>query len=145
MDFRSPDCSFASLDAGIGEAAPCGFVYGVAFYLVDIPWVATVLWKYGPMPAAWQAGGVLALLIIALSLFIASWSAVVAWISKRNEGLALIAAPFVWVVTEFCRTHLPQIAFPWNMLGSVASHSEAVVQIAALTGIYGLSGSGRRV
>ena len=129
---------FASLEAGVGEAALCGFVYGVAFYSVDIPWVATVLWKYAPMPA-WQAGGVLTLLIIALSLFIASWSAVVAWIAKRNEGLALFAAPFVWVVTEFCRTHLPQTAFPWNMLGSVASHSLAVVQIASLTGIYGLS------
>jgi len=128
----------ASLDAGIAEAALCGFVYGVAFYTLDIPWVYTVLKQYGPLPV-WQAGGVLTLLIIALSLFIATFCAVVAWVAKRNVGLALFAAPFVWVVTEFCRTHLPQMAFPWNMLGLVASHSLAVVQIASLTGIYGLS------
>ena len=129
---------FASLDAGIAEAALCGFVYGVVFYSFDIPWVGTVLWKYAPMPL-WQAEGVLTLLIIALSLFIASWSALVAWIAKRNAGLALFAAPFIWVVLELWRTRLPQIAFPWDMLGFVASHSLAVVQIASLTGIYGLS------
>jgi apolipoprotein N-acyltransferase len=126
---------FASLDAGIAEAALCGFVYGVAFYSLDIPWVYTVLKQYGPLPV-WQAGGVLTLLIIALSLFIATFSALVAWIAKRNTGLALCAAPFIWVVLDLWRTRLPQIAFPWDMLGFVASHSLAVVQIASLTGIY---------
>jgi len=128
----------ASLDAGVAEAALCGFVYGVGFYSLNIPWVGTVLWQYAPMPI-WQAFGILTLLIIALSLFIASWSALVAWIAKRNTGLALFAAPFIWVVLELWRTRLPQIAFPWDMLGFVASHSLAVVQLASLTGIYGLS------
>ena len=129
---------FAVLDAGIGEAALCGFVYGVAFYSLNIPWVGTVLWKYAPMPF-WQAFGILTLLIIALSLFIASFTALVAWIAKRNTALALFAAPFIWVVLELWRARLPQIAFPWDMLGFVASHSLAVVQLASLTGIYGLS------
>jgi apolipoprotein N-acyltransferase len=129
---------FAVLDAGIGEAALCGFVYGVAFYSLNIPWVGTVLWKYAPMPF-WQAFGILTLLIIALSLFIASFSALVAWIAKRSTALALFAAPFIWVVLELWRTRLPQIAFPWDMLGFVASHSLAVAQLASLTGIYGLS------
>ncbi len=129
---------FAVLGAEVGEAALCGFVYGVAFYSFDISWVYTVLWQYGPLPV-WQAAGVLALLVVALSLFIATFSAVVAWIAKRNVGLALVAAPFVWVVLELARTRLPQIAFPWDMLGFVASHSLAVMQLASLTGIYGLS------
>ncbi len=129
---------FAVLDAGIGEAALCGFVYGVGFYSLNIPWVGTVLWKYAPMPI-WQAFGTLTLLIIALSLFIASFSALVAWIAKRSTALALFAAPFIWVVLELWRTRLPQIAFPWDMLGFVASRSLAVVQLASLTGIYGLS------
>ena len=63
------------------------------------------------------------------------------WLGSRNAAreLALFAAPFIWVVLELWRTRLPQIAFPWDMLGFVASHSLAVVQIASLTGIYGLS------
>jgi apolipoprotein N-acyltransferase len=130
---------FASLDAGVGEAALCGFVYGLAFYFFDIPWVGTVLWKYAPMPW-WQAQGVLTLLVMALSGFIASFSALLAWMAKRSVALALIAAPFVWIVLELWRTRMPQIAFPWDMLGFVAAHSLAVMQIASLTGIYGLSG-----
>jgi apolipoprotein N-acyltransferase len=129
---------FASLDAGILDAALCGFLYGVAFYAINIPWVGTVLVKYGPMPW-WQGYGVLALLVMALSGFIATWSALVAWLSRHSLGLALIAAPPIWVVLELWRTRLPQIAFPWDMLGFVASHNLAVVQIASLTGIYGLS------
>lgn len=129
---------WASLDAGIFEAALCGFLYGVAFYSIDIPWVGTVLVKYGPMPW-WQGYGVLALLVMALSGFIATWSALVAWLAKRDVRLALLAAPFIWVVLDFWRTRLPQIPFPWDMIGFVAAHSLAVAQIASLTGIYGLS------
>jgi apolipoprotein N-acyltransferase len=129
---------FASLDAGILEAALSGFLFGIAFYSIDIPWVGAVLTQYGPMPW-WQGYGVLVLLVMALSGFIASWSALVAWIAKRNVGLALFSAPFIWVVLELWRTRMPQIAFPWDMIGLVASHSLAVVQIASLTGIYGLS------
>jgi len=129
---------FASLGAGILEGALCGFLYGIAFYSIDIPWVGAVLCKYGPMPW-WQGYGVLALLVMALSGFIATWSSLVAWISKRSVPLAFLSAPFTYVVLDFWRTRLPQIPFPWDMLGFVASHSLAVVQIASITGIYGLS------
>ncbi len=129
---------YAVLDTGVRQAGLCGFLFGVIFYAVDIPWVGAVLQKYGPMPW-WQGYGVLALLVMALSGFVASWSALVAWMWKRNQGLALLAAPFIWVVLDFWRTRMPQIAFPWDMLGFVASHSLAVVQIASLSGIYGLS------
>jgi apolipoprotein N-acyltransferase len=129
---------FASLDAGVLEAALYGFLYGIAFYSIDIPWVGAVLCKFGPMPW-WQGYGVLALLVMALSGFIATSSALFAWFAKRSVGLALISAPFIWVALEFWRTRMPQIAFPWNLIGSVASHSLAIVQIASLIGIYGLS------
>jgi apolipoprotein N-acyltransferase len=48
-------------------------------------------------------------------------------------------APFLWVVLEFIRAHLPIISFPWNLLGYAASGNLALLQITALTGIYGLS------
>lgn len=129
---------FASVGAGVFDAALCGFLCGIAFYSIDIPWVGAVLCKYGPMPW-WQGYGVLALLVMALSGFIATWSALVAWISKRSVRLAFFSAPFIYVVLDFWRTRLPQIPFPWDMLGFVASHSLAVVQIASISGIYGLS------
>ncbi len=135
---------FAVLGAEVSEAALCGFVYGVAFYSLDISWVYTVLRQYGPLPV-WQAAGVLTLLIIALSLFIATFSALVAWIAKRSAGLALFAAPFVWVVLELWRTRLPQIAFPWDMLGFVAAHSLAAGAARVADRNLRSIGAGRRV
>src|SRR5439155_8941126 len=60
-------------------------------------------------------------------------------ISCRSIELACMAAPFVWVTFEFVRAHLPEISFPWNLLGYPASANLGLLQIAAFTGIYGLS------
>lgn len=40
---------------------------------------------------------------------------------------------------EFARTHLPYIGFPWNLTGYAASNSLALLQLAPITGIWGLS------
>ena len=34
---------------------------------------------------------------------------------------------------------MPDIGFPWNLLGYAASGNLALVQLASITGIYGLS------
>ncbi len=128
----------AVLGAGLVEAAFCGFVYGAAFYTLSVPWVYTVLRQYGPLPV-WQAVGMMALLVVAASFFCAFFTAAMAWIGRRSASLALFAAPFLWVTTEFGRTHVPDIGFPWNLLGYPASESLALLQVTSLTGIYGLS------
>jgi apolipoprotein N-acyltransferase len=45
----------------------------------------------------------------------------------------------LWVGLEFLRAHLPDIGFPWNLLGYTASSSLALLQITSVTGIFGLS------
>jgi apolipoprotein N-acyltransferase len=129
---------FASLGAGVAEAVLCGFLYGAVFYTFSLPWVYTVMRQYGPLPV-WEAAGVLGLLVVAAALFCAAFSALVAWIGSRGAGLALFAAPFLWVALEFLRGNLPTIGFPWNLLGYTASGNLALVQLTAVTGIYGLS------
>src|SRR4029077_5790341 len=52
---------------------------------------------------------------------------------------ACIGAPFIWVTFEFVRAHLPEISFPWNLLGYPAAANLGLVQLATVTGIYGLS------
>jgi apolipoprotein N-acyltransferase len=129
---------FCSLGAGRRLAAGCGLLFGLAYYVISLPWIYTVLRVYGPVPA-WEAAILLGLLSLAASIFCALFAALVAEISRRREGLALIAAPFLWVSLEFLRTHLPDIGFPWDLLGYTASGSLALLQITSLTGIYGLS------
>lgn len=116
----------------------CGFVHAIAFVLTSVPWIATVLSVHGGLS---PAGGWAVLLLIA-----AAWGVLIggfAWcvnrIAARDKTLACIAAPFLWVTFEFIRAHLPEISFPWNLLGYPASGSPALLQISTVTGIYGLS------
>ena len=129
---------FAVLGASFGEAALCGFAYGVAFYAFSIPWIYTVMRHYGPLPV-WQAAGVLALLVIQQSLVNIAFSVPVAWIARRSINRALVASPFLWVASELLRSRLGPLSFPWDLLGYVAAHNLALAQVASVTGVYGLS------
>jgi apolipoprotein N-acyltransferase len=131
---------YASVGASLGQAALCGFLYGMGYYTLSIPWVYTVMQQYGPLPV-WQASGVFVLLAMALSVFNAFFSVLVAWLARRSMPLALIASPFLWVAVELTRMWLPQpnVCFPWDLLGYIAAGNLALVQITSITGIYGLS------
>jgi apolipoprotein N-acyltransferase len=116
----------------------CGFLHALFFVLTSVPWIATVLSVHGGLS---RAGGWAVLLLIA-----AAWGVLVgcfAWcvnrLSRRSIELASIGAPFLWVSFEFARAHLPEISFPWNLLGYPAAANLGLVQITTVTGIYGLS------
>jgi apolipoprotein N-acyltransferase len=129
---------FASLDGGLGEAALRGLLFGVAFYLFSTPWIYTVMHQYGPLPP-WEAGGVMALMILAASPYFVAFTLCVTWIARRDKKLAILASPFLWVALELARARMPDIAFPWNLLGYAAAGNLALVQLSSVTGIYGLS------
>lgn len=115
-----------------------GWLQGAAFYAVSVPWFYTVMRQYGPLPAI-QAGAVFALVVFATGTFHAAFAFAVAWLSRSGTKRACLAAPFLWVSMEFAMMHLPEIGFPWNMLGYVAAGNLAFVQLTAITGIFGLS------
>jgi apolipoprotein N-acyltransferase len=126
------------LDARWWIAALGGFLHGAAFYAFSLPWIYTVMREHGglaPVPAA----GVLALMVLVLAAFPALFCLALARLSARSIGRALLAVPFLWVALEFARTHMPHIGFPWNLLGYSASRHMGVVQMATITGIWGLS------
>jgi apolipoprotein N-acyltransferase len=129
---------FASLEGGLGEAALRGLLFGVAFYLFSTPWIYTVMHQYGPLPP-WEAAGVMALMILAASPYFVAFTLCVTWIARRDKKLAILASPFLWVSLELARACMPDIGFPWNLLGYAASGNLALLQLASVTGIYGLS------
>ena len=128
----------SSLDGGLGEAALRGLLFGAAFYLFSTPWIYTVMHQYGPLPP-WEAAGVMALMILAASPYFLAFTILLTWIARRDKNLAIWAAPFLWVALELARARMPDIAFPWNLLGYAASGNLALVQLTSITGIYGLS------
>jgi apolipoprotein N-acyltransferase len=115
-----------------------GWLQGAAYYGLSLPWFYTVMRQYGPLSVI-QAGAVFALVIVVTSLFHAAYAAGIAWLGKFSTERACLAAPFVWVSMEFGLMHMPAIGFPWNLLGYVAAGNLALVQMTAITGIFGLS------
>jgi len=116
----------------------CGYIHALSFVLTSVPWIAEVLAVHGGLP---RAGGWGVLFLIASVWGVANGGATWAInrLSRRSITLACIAAPFFWIDVEVFRTYLPEISFPWNLLGYPAAANGALVQLTTLTGIYGLS------
>lgn len=120
-----------------------GWLHGVVFYPLSVPWIDTVMHQYGSIDPLTSAG-ILALLSAVFALFPAVFGWGVALISNRirpgkNWLFACLLAPFLWVSLEYARTYLILGGFPWNLAGYAAGGSLGLLQLAAITGIYGLS------
>ena len=126
------------LDARPRIAFACGYIHSLIFVFTGVPWIATVLSIHGGLSrlGGW---GVLFLIASIIGILTGSFAWCVRRIAQRSLALACIAAPFLWVTFEFALAHLPEISFPWNLLGYPASANLALLQVTALTGIWGLS------
>jgi apolipoprotein N-acyltransferase len=135
-------CVAALILAVIGGSArvafACGYLHGILFVFTSVPWIAEVLAIHGGLS---KAGGWGILLLIASVWGAgnggATWA--INRLSRRSVTLACIGAPFYWISLEMFRTHLPEISFPWNLLGYPAAGNLALAQLTTFTGIYGLS------
>ena len=126
------------LGARARVAFGCGFLHALLFVVTCVPWIADVLAVHGGMSVAAGWG---VLLVIALV-----WSTaqgLTTWamqrLSLRSFSLALVGAPFLWISLEMFRTYLPEISFPWALLGYAPAENAALLQMTTITGVYGLS------
>lgn len=114
-----------------------GWISGAVFFTGSCYWIIAVLKNYGDL--GWLASGLIFFLLVTyLACFYGVFTLLVARLSAPWPTLSLYLAPFFWVLVEFARTHL-LTGFPWCLLGySLVNHLH-LVQIASLTGVYGLS------
>lgn len=119
------------------RAGLLGFGAGLVFWIATIPWIAHTIVRYGGLP--WPLA-VLVLLGLAgyLALYTAAFCAMVSRVSVSRGAPFVLAAASLWVALEFLRTYL-LTGFPWNLLGYSQYRNLLVVQIAAVTGVYGVS------
>lgn len=114
-----------------------GWVFGTVFYLVLLRWLDFTFRTYStiPWPLTWLVtfalGGYCA-------LYFGAFAAGVSWLGRRSIVSALCASPFFWVAGEWLRGHLFG-GFPWGLLGYSQYLRLPVIQIAELTGVYGVS------
>src|SRR6266851_788343 len=119
-------------------AFACGFLHGLLFVLTSLPWIATVLTVHGGLSVA-GGWGLLLLIGVAWGILTGGFAWAVQRLFHRSVELACLGAPFLWVTFEFARAHLPEISFPWNLLGYPAAANLGLVQLTTIAGIYGLS------
>jgi apolipoprotein N-acyltransferase len=113
-----------------------GLVAGLAYFLGLLYWIVYVTHVFGGLPLP-LGMGVLLLLAGYLSLYRALWALGVTWASRR--GLQLLwFAPALWVSLELVQTYMIS-GFPWELLGNGLYRFPLFLQVADLTGVYGLS------
>ena len=80
--------------------------------------------------------------VVLLCAGMALYPALAAWLAMlhrwRSPTAAALALAIAWIAMEALRARLFG-GFPWNLIGYAWSGSDAISQLGALTGIYGLS------
>lgn len=122
-----------------GTAGLSGLAFGLVFFLGTVYWLVPVMQRYGGI--GWLAAtGVLLLLVGYLALFPAAFALGVHRVARRHGSVeALATAPLLWVGLELLRNYLFS-GFPWVRLGTALHAFPPWLQLASVTGVYGLSG-----
>ncbi len=122
--------------SGPSRAAFVAWVCGVVFFAVDVRWISQTLSTHGHF--SWFVAAVLFLLLVSfLALYFAAFGYFFVAFAAKGWGSAVFA-PFLWVALEFLRTHL-LTGFPWDLLGYSQAGRLSVMQVADITGVYGVS------
>jgi len=114
---------FAALEGGTRrQRFFTGYVFGTAFFSMTLYWLTNV-----SVPGA-----------IGLILLIALVPASFSLYRLTGRVADIIVVPSLWVVTEFARAYLLS-GFPWALVGYSQYLNLKIIQIADLTGAYGIS------
>lgn len=61
------------------------------------------------------------------------------YVWRRTRFPLLLTAPFLWVAVEYLRAHAGFLGVPWALLGHSQYRNLPFIQVADMTGVYGLS------
>ena len=119
-----------------GERFRLGFIAGLAHYLSLVFWVVVTMSRYGGLPM-YQCVSLLFLLASYLAVYVAVFSVLLPILSPRPLALLWIG-PCLWTGLEYLKTFL-LTGFPWELLGYSLYENLPIIQLADLTGVYGVS------
>ena len=119
------------------DAFRAGFLFGITCYVGMLWWIVKLI-PSADVTIPWLMTPALLLLVLYLSLYPAFHLLVVAHASRWRTVPFVLAAPSVWVLFEFARSH-GELAFPWGLLGYTLSYHPSLLQTAEWWGVFGLS------
>lgn len=117
---------FSLNNKSLPEAALLFFITGIVFWSATIYWLVHVT----------LAGTIV--LIIYLAVYFAAFGLIIRPATRQSRPCALLFIPSVWVLLEYVRGHC-LTGFPWALLGYSQYLNLPVIQIADITGAYGVS------
>jgi apolipoprotein N-acyltransferase len=120
------------------RALRLGFVSGLVFYFITLSWVINTLVNYGNIPTvvSWL---ILSLLVSYLSLYMGLFTYLVNRFSKSHPVNIFLLAPVTWTALEYLRSTHSIYGFSWQGLGYSQFQSLPVIQMASITGVYGVT------
>ncbi|MDR0978175.1 MAG: apolipoprotein N-acyltransferase [Endomicrobium sp.] len=132
---------FAVADAGVVASFLYGFISGFVFNAVGLYWLVPVL--------QFNFGSYLQTILIScifwcyLALYWGLWSlGLSSYVSfqknKFSNFFTVVFGACLWVLLEYIRTYI-FTGFPWMLIGYSQFRFIEIIQIAELTGVYGVS------
>ncbi len=126
---------FAAQKKPPGDAFRVGYVAGLVHFLSSLYWLLLIPVAGFPI-LGW----------VALSAFMAFYPALWTWLLAGKIGtgtwtrrnLWSLTGAAAWVGLEMIRAHFLG-GFPWNLLGTSQYQLTPLIQIASITGVYGVS------
>jgi apolipoprotein N-acyltransferase len=119
---------FALRQRGLRSAAGIGLLFGVFFSLGAFFWINKVIPVYNFF--IW---------LIIFSLYFPLFGVLYKLISRAVGPWLIVGAPALWVSLEYIRSNLFFLSWPWNLLGHSQYLYPPIIQIADITGVYGIS------
>jgi apolipoprotein N-acyltransferase len=122
---------------GLFHGFKLGFLTGLISFLGILYWIIVAVHTYGNVPLI-LSGLILLLLVVYLSLFIGAFTFFTRLIRIRSGLQTILFTPLLWVALEYLRSFL-LTGFPWANLGYSQYLNLLFIQMADITGAYGLS------
>lgn len=114
-----------------------GFLFGMVYFSVTLYWIYHPIHYYGNTNLFLSIGSVL-ILSAYLSLYTGIFTLLINQIYKKTFYPLSIVAPSLWISLEYLRTYL-FTGFPWAIIGYSQFSFLSLIQIADITGVYGVS------
>jgi apolipoprotein N-acyltransferase len=120
-----------------GRSFFLGFSAGFVYYAILLYWIPSVPAHYGNLSPG-LSFFIYLVLVVLMALSWAGFAFLFARVRLSFPRAALLVAPFIWVSFEYIFTYL-LTGFPWGLLGYSQVKNLFFLQLASITGVYGLS------
>jgi apolipoprotein N-acyltransferase len=117
---------------GTGRSFGLAFLAGLVFFGIELAGIGHQSVNALKWPHFTIVG-------LALALYWGAWAAITQWLSRHLRLSHYVFAPTVWLAIEFLRSNLSFLAFPWLLLGHTQYLHPSLLQLASITGVYGIS------